>query len=180
MEAILKFLRDPAWQGIAGIAAIFTLALVIADKISPSFRFWLENFGVSALKLFQLLVYASYGLLWGVPTMLIMFISSDFINYFAQGNARLPGIFGDLLLRLSELKFIFWAFNPNMPILKLQFGALGLYGGSLIGFSFFLYKGYHTDRDYSWIPKTHHYIAVYALFFIVLVAIRSILHSILK
>jgi hypothetical protein len=175
MEGIIKFLRDPAWQGIAGIAALITLSIYVLDKSSLRIRIKLNGIGQSTLVFLKNVAFACYGLIWGLPLMVLMGLIADFIDYLAPSGARIPGSFGLFLLKLSHLRLFLWGFNPSISDLNLQFGVLGLYGGALAGLAFFLYKRYSAKMNFSSIPRFHHYLAVFVLIDILLIGLTNLL-----
>lgn len=166
---MVEALRDPAWNGIAGIAAVLSLLLIVLDIRSSKFRNWASSVGLLLKQFIRALAFSSYGLLYGVLGMVFMAPVSMFVNFFAADNGRFPGSFGDILLALSKIRIFLWGFNPNLTILELQLGAFGLWGGAVIGFFAMMRYGAVVNYDFSRISRYHHYLGFFVAFLIVFV-----------
>ncbi|GJL73282.1 MAG: hypothetical protein NMNS01_24810 [Nitrosomonas sp.] len=156
---MIEALRDPAWNGIAGMAAVLSLLLIILDVRSTKFRDWATSIGILLKQFIKALAFSSYGLTYGLIGMVCTAPVSMFINFFAADSGRFPGGFGDFLLALSEVRILMWGFNTELTTLDLQLGALGLWGGAIIGFFAMMRFGASVNYNYSYISRYHHYLA---------------------
>jgi hypothetical protein len=175
MKFLVSLLRDPAWTGIAAIAAMATLVVSIADKLSPSFRAKLNRAGSFVRRQLKLAVYSCYGIIWGVPTGLVALFLADLINLFADGAIRVPGEVGEVLLRLSEIRVLGFDYQTSVSSLGRQFGCLGFYGGALAGFLVFLYRGWKTGSSFSNIPRSHHFMALFGFLVLLFIVVSDLL-----
>ena len=107
----------------------------------------------------RLLAFSLYGTPWGLITMTLAIPVSHLVNRFTFGQARIPGSFGELLLQISKIKVLTWQFSSDSAPFTLQLCVIGLYGGAIVGFLVFFYKGLTTNLDWSSIPRVHHLIS---------------------
>jgi hypothetical protein len=177
-DKILDFLRDSAWNGIAGIVAIISLMIFFIDRKLFGIGIYRGVFINSLNYSVRVCIFVYYGLVVGIFFMTIGGLFADFIDIFADRQVYFRGAFGKLLYDISIINFIVWGFSHNIGILNRQLGAFGLYVGSMFGVVFMMYlgstKGFKTDVIPAWFNEISFVILSFVLINVLLIIIYQL------